>query len=315
MEPEAKYALVGTVALILVALMAWAIVWLLSTGEGRDARRYVVYFRTQSLQGLEPRSDVTMRGIRVGSVIGFRFTPRHPGAIEATIAVDPNAPVRQNTRATIERNFVTGLARMQLSNPDENAPLLVQAPPGEPYPVIAEGESTIQQVSETLTTLASRLGATMQRLDAVLSPENQAAFSETLANLRSASGRIDGLVAKAGGTLGTVDSAAAEVRTLAKSVAGDVHTLARRYDALGASADASVKDFGEAMRKVSADVDRLTQRLDKLAATGDVELRETARSLRSAADALGAAAGRLRDPRQVIYGPAEGALGPGESRR
>jgi hypothetical protein len=30
---------------------------------------------------------------------------------------------------------------------------------------------------------------------------------------------------------------------------------------------------------------------------------------------VGAAAGRLRDPRQIIYGPPEAGLGPGEGGR
>ena len=71
----------------------------------------------------------------------------------------------------------------------------------------------------------------------------------------------------------------------------------------------------EAVRRMSADVNRLSQRADALLAGGNEELRETARAVRSAADSLDAAASRLRDPRQVIYGPAEGSLGPGEKSR
>ena len=50
-------------------------------------------------------------------------------------------------------------------------------------------------------------------------------------------------------------------------------------------------------------------------AGGDAELRATGQSLRRAADSLGAAASRLRDPRQVIYGPPDAALGPREGKR
>jgi hypothetical protein len=63
------------------------------------------------------------------------------------------------------------------------------------------------------------------------------------------------------------------------------------------------------------DVARLAERADRLMASGDVELRTTAQALRNAADALGATAARLRDPGHVIYGPPQGALGPGEGRR
>jgi phospholipid/cholesterol/gamma-HCH transport system substrate-binding protein len=315
MEPEAKYTIVGTAVIVLVALIAAAVVWLRSSGEGADARHYKIYFERQSLEGLELRSYVTMRGIRVGSVSGFRFSSLRPGAVEVLITVDPTTPVRQSTEATVQRHLVTGLATVRLANRTEESPALVQVPAGEPYPVIAEGESPLQHVSETLTQLAARADETMQRINATLSPENRAALSDVLENLRGVSRRADGTLAKVDATLGSLGGAADEVRALARSVAGDARGLAARYGSLGSDAGASVREVSEAVRKMSADVERLSQRADALLAGGDDELRATAQALRSAADSVNAAASRLRDPRQAIFGPAEAGLGPGEGKR
>lgn len=314
MEPEAKYTIVGSAVLILLALLAAALYWLHSSGQGANAEKYKIYFERQSLEGLEPRSYVTMRGVRVGSVTGFRFASQRPGAVEVFVTVDPSTPVLQSTRATIERHLVTGLATVRLENTTEQSPPLTEVPRGETYPVIAEGESTMQHVSSTLTQLAERLDGTLQRLDDVLSPENRAAFKELLNNLRRVSARAEGTLGKADAALGSVGAAAVEVRALATEVAGDARTLTARYDALGADASTSVRDLGEAVRKLSADVEQLSRRADALLASGDVELRSTAQALSAAADSVGAAANRLRDPRQVIYGPVEGSLGPGEKR-
>jgi phospholipid/cholesterol/gamma-HCH transport system substrate-binding protein len=181
--------------------------------------------------------------------------------------------------------------------------------------VIAEGESTMEQVSATLTQLAQRADETMQRLNAVLSPENRAALTEMLDNIRRITRHADGTLSKADAALGSVGSAANEVRALTASVTGDARALAARYDALGVDASVSARELGEAVRRMSADVERLTGRADALLANGDAELRATAQALRSAADSVGVAAGRLRDPGQLIYGPAEGGLGPGEGAR
>jgi phospholipid/cholesterol/gamma-HCH transport system substrate-binding protein len=315
MEPEAKYTLVGAAALILVALVAAAVYWLRSSGEGANAHQFKIYFHQQSLEGLEPRSYVTMRGIRVGSVTGFRFAPNSKGAVEVVISVDPTTPVRRSTSATAERHLVTGLATIQLVNATEDSPLLVEPPPGETLPVIKEGESPMQQMSQTLTQLAQRADDTMRRLNATLTPENVAAFSEILGNLRQVSRRADATLAKADATFVSVGGAAEEVRALASAVKADAGALTQRYEALGSDASASIGEIREAVRKMSADVDRLSQRTDALLSGGNEDLRDTARAVRSAADSLGAAAGRLRDPRQVIYGPAEGSLGPGEPSR
>jgi phospholipid/cholesterol/gamma-HCH transport system substrate-binding protein len=315
MEPEAKYTLVGSVVLILLALIVVAVVWLRSSGEGADALEYKIYFERQSLEGLEPRSAVTMRGMRVGSVTSFRFSSKRPGAVEVFITVDPTTPVRQSTQATVERHLVTGLASVILVNTTEQSPALLEPPSGEPHPVIAEGASPIEQVSETLAQLAQRADETMQRVNSTLSPQNQAALSDVLANLQRFSEQANGTVVKLDTALGSLGGAADEVRALARSAASDTRALASRYDTLGAQATVSAREIGEAMRKMSADVERLAQRADSLLASGDEELRATARALRSAADSLGGVAARLRDPRQVIFGPAEAGLGPGEGVR
>jgi phospholipid/cholesterol/gamma-HCH transport system substrate-binding protein len=315
MEPEAKYTVVGVAVLLLLALLAGAVVWLRSSGEGADARQYKIYFERQSLEGLEPRSYVTMRGMRVGSVTGFRFSAKRPTAVEVFISVEASTPVRQSTRATVERHLVTGLASVRLVNLTEESPPLVQNPPDEPHPVIAEGESPIQQVSATLTQLAQRVDETMQQLNAVLSPENRAAFSEVLQNLRRVAQHADGTLTRADDALGSLGAAADEVRALAGSVAGDARTLTARYDALGSEAAGSVREINAAVRKMSADLERLTRRADELLASGDQDMRATADALRSAADSVGAAASRLRDPRGAIFGPAEGGFGPGEGPR
>ena len=315
METEAKYTIVGSAVLVLLAALVAAALWLRSSGEGNDARQFTIYFERQSLEGLEPRSYVTMRGMRVGSVKSFRFSSRRPGAVEVLVSLEPSTPVLESTRATVERHLVTGLASVRLVNLAELSPPLAKAPPGEAQPVIAEGESTMQQVTSTLAQLALRADGTMQRVDALLSPDNVAALAGTLDNLRRLTQRAEATLARSDQAIGAAGAAADEIRAMARSVAGDVRTLAARYDTLGADAGASVRDLGEAVRRIGADVERLTQRADALLAGGDGELRSTAQALRSAADAVGDAAARLRDPAGVIYGPARAGLGPGEGGR
>ena len=89
-----------------------------------------IYFERQSLEGLQPRSEVRMRGIRVGSVTGFRISSWRPGAVEVMVRVDGAAPVRQSTRAVVERHLVTGIASILLVNLNEESPPLTQAPQG-----------------------------------------------------------------------------------------------------------------------------------------------------------------------------------------
>ena len=97
MEPDARYSLVGTAVLVLLAALAAGVVWLAAAGNNRDTRLFRVHFVKQSLEGLDVRSDVRMKGIRVGDVKSLSFSRQSTGTVEVTLAVDPRAPVLQST--------------------------------------------------------------------------------------------------------------------------------------------------------------------------------------------------------------------------
>lgn len=308
MESEAKYTLVGVAVLVLVGLLVAALLWLRTVGEGADDLHYKIYFERQSLEGLAVRSDVLMRGIRVGAVTGFRFSDRRREAVEVFVSVAPNTPVRTNTQAVVDRHLVTGIASVRLLNPHENAPLLTTVPSGEPYPVIAEGESPFAQVSQTVNELALRASETLQRINTVLSDENQQAIRRALASLEDIAGQT-------GATLLSVKQTAEEVQTLSHSLGADARKLAARYDELGTEATRSAQEVSAAVRTLSADTTRLAQSAEALLASSDAEVRATAQALREAADALAVAARNFDDPRGLLFGPPAGALGPGEGDR
>jgi phospholipid/cholesterol/gamma-HCH transport system substrate-binding protein len=315
MEPEARYVVVGVAVLALFALIAAVIVWLLSSGNAKEVRHYTLAFSHQSLEGLEVNSQVRMKGIRVGSVTSFAFSGRSPGGVEVNVDVDAAAPVRESTRAVVDRNLVTGLATIQLGTTDEDSPLLHVAAADKQPVVIPEGESQMQQFSQTMSQLAQRADETMQRIDATLSPANQAAIGETLANLRTASRGANVVEARLDTTLAAIVRSADALQGSMAVATGDFHRLVDRYDDFGARADSSLGDATAAIHALSADVTSLTIRTEDALGDADVEVQRTGPRLRSAADALGATSIRLADPRALLFGPNPASLGPGEATR
>ena len=315
MEPEAKYTFVGALVLVLLGLVAAALVWLASSGQRTDVQSYRIYFARQSLEGLDVRSDVRMKGIRVGAVTGFSFSTERPGTVVVMVGIAPATPVTESTRAVVERNLVTGLATIRLQNLSENSPAVKRPEPGDPDAVIAEGASQLQQFSETVNDLAQRADDTLRRINSTLSTENQAAIGQTLVNLRDLSQNANGLVKRLDSTLVSIGQVADGVRTSTTSLSGDVHRLVDRYDTLGAETTAGIKDVSVAVRQVSSDVSELSRRTESLLTDTDVEVRLTGQQLRGTADALGVAARKFRDPRATFFGPGQASLGPGEDRR
>ena len=237
-----------------------AVLWLRSTGDERDDRFYKIYFVNQSLEGMQIRSDVKMRGIRVGAVTGFRISTRRPGAVEVVVRVDADAPVRRSTRAVVERHLITGIASIRLLNLDETSPPLTEMPEGEAYPLIAEGASELEQFSQSVSQLAQHAGETMQRINTTLSAENQRALTEVLKNLQRLSSHAEKSLAGLERTLEAVGGAAEEVRAASRSVGEDAHQVALRYDKLGEESTVAVREAAASIRQMSADVARVSQR-------------------------------------------------------
>jgi ABC-type transporter Mla subunit MlaD len=310
MEPQARYTVVGASVLIVLAIVVAALAWLLASGNGKEVRHYTVSFTRQSLEGLQANSEVHMHGIRVGSVMRLGFSKQRPGAVDVVIAVDATAPVRVATRAIVDRNLVTGIALLRLETPQEDSPPLDAA-----HASIPEGESQLQQFSQAMNQLAQHADDTIQRIGALLSPDNQVVVAETLDNLRVASRDAGALARRADRTLASLERTAGAVESATAVASGDFHRLADRYDAVGAQAGASLADAASAVRQVGGDVSRLTGRTEDFLGDAAIELRITGEQLRSAADALGTTSGKLGDPRTALLGPRAADLGPGEQGR
>jgi phospholipid/cholesterol/gamma-HCH transport system substrate-binding protein len=312
MEPEARYTVVGVAVLLLAALAVAVAVWLLKFGNGGEVRLYTVYFAHQSLAGVQEDGEVLMKGLHVGRVRHFAFSQSHAGAVEMVLELDANAPVRVSSRAVVDRNLLTGAASVDLVTADENSPRLLAVPAGEAHPVIAEGESDMDQIRQTVTRLGQRADQVLERIGATLSPENQAALSDSLVSLRGALRGAAVTEATANSTLVAIGRAAQSLETTTGAASADLHRLADRYDQLGAQAGRRLDDATAVVQQVGGDVSRLAGRAEGVAENADIELRVTGEKVRSAADALADTSRGLGNPRALLLGPARGSLGPGE---
>lgn len=320
MEPQARYALVGIVILVLAAALVVFILWLNRAGLERDTKPFLVFFRHQSLDGLQVNSDVKMRGIKVGYVARYQIEEGDVNAVRVVIRVAADTPVRKSTQATIVRNLVTGLAAIHLINTDEKSPPNTEPPPGLPYPVIAEAEGT-QEVTDALSRFAEEGVKTLEQLQLVLTDDNIARIRGTLSNLENLTLQLEQqapalreallAVTQAAGEL---TAAGATVSRAAKGLDHHVGEIAQGTKEALAEARQTLAEARKRLVSLERDLGAVAGNLERLSDTGNLELQATARELRAAADSLSRTARRLEDPRAVLFGPHAGELGPGEKR-
>ena len=312
METEGRYTLVGALVLLVIALMTAAIVWLAGAADTIAYQTYTIYFRKQSLDGLALGSPVKMRGIKIGTVDGYRFAQGGDEAVSVTARIDEGVPVHQGAAAYIKRNLVTGIASVEIDNGPSNAPLLNEAPKGERYPVIAEGSSNIDKVATAVSRLAVNGAQVLERMNTLLSEDNQRAISQTLANLNDLSGHLAANKQNLDATLQGIRDASAEFRTASASIGQAATRAEGSLAGVGQNADAALKQTVAALAALQRDASLISERIQQLSETGTLEMTNVSRDVRTSADALTTAGQRLSNPRAILFGPGQKQLGPGE---
>jgi phospholipid/cholesterol/gamma-HCH transport system substrate-binding protein len=306
--------LVGTIIVILCGALVVFVLWLNRTGLQRDTDPYVIYFRQQSLDGLQVNSDVKMRGIKVGYVVSFSIVRKEVTAVRVLVRLDSGTPVRTSTEATIVRNLVTGLAQIHLVNTNPDSPPLGEPPEGTPYPVIGEARSGYDEFTDALGRFAEEGVKTLERIQLVLTDDNIARLRGTLSNLENLTLRLEQQTGKVGDALTAVTRAADDFRALSAKLDRSATSLDGNFATLSKDASRTLETTRQALASLQRDVASVTASVERLSGSGDQELRATAQELRAAADSLSRTARRLEDPAAALFGPNPGELGPGEAR-
>ena len=215
MEIRARYIQIGLFTLAVIVAGFVFVYWLHATGGLRDRTVYRVRFQN-SVSGLLTGSAVLFNGIRVGEVTAFHLDPREPGEVMVTIAVQPDTPVRADTKVEMDFQGLAGAATISLKGGAPTAPTLA-ASRGQPPLLVADAAAT-----QTMTQSAREV---LRRFDAILA-DNSEPLRGAIANLNTFSGvlarnsdRFDGIIAGLERLTGGGAKAAPTIYDLASPVA------------------------------------------------------------------------------------------------
>ena len=181
METRANYALIGAFVLMAVAAVVGFALWLGSSQFNRDYAIYDVIF--PGPVSLEEGASVRYIGIKVGEVETVRIDRRDASMVRARLRVDRSTPVKSDSTAIIDFAGITGVTFVQINaGSDDAGPLLPQ--PYQDIPVIQAGETPLAALFDGGAEIVGQAGVTIDQLSELLTDENIAAMSETLANVR-----------------------------------------------------------------------------------------------------------------------------------
>ncbi|MCL6285452.1 MlaD family protein [Ruegeria sp. 2012CJ41-6] len=203
METKANYLLIGafTLAGILGAFLF--VLWLAKVNVDKQYAYYDILF--DDVSGLSTAGDVRYNGLPVGQVTALNLDKDDPSKVRVKIQVDADTPVKTDTTATLESQGVTGVSYIDLSGGSTTAK------PMQQDGVIKSKRSALQSIFKGAPELMTKAVTLLEDLDKMVDQKNREAVTKTLANLESASGRLNDVLSDVEGLSGDIRKTASEV--------------------------------------------------------------------------------------------------------
>lgn len=230
METQARYMLVGVFTVLCLLAGLGFTLWLAKVQLNRTFTQYDIVFDT--VAGLGQASAVQYNGVDVGKVLTIELGRADPAKVRVRIEIYASTPIRVDTMATLASQGVTGVSYVALEGGNAASASLRPLPPAS-VAVIASKPSVMQGLITDAPDLLAEAILLMKDIRGFTTPENGAAVTEILENVKMATARIDDManrvdtmMAAAQTTLARADTALAKAEK-AFTTADDTLTEAK----------------------------------------------------------------------------------------
>ncbi len=280
METKVSYSIVGAFVLVLTAVMVAVVLWLASGGAWQKDYDYFWAIENESVAGLNLNAPVKYNGVDVGKVTRIDLDRANPQRVTLTFAIEHHTPVKEDTIAVLKSQGLTGITYVELSGGTQASPPLIAFAPNR-YPVIQTKPSLSARLENVLTSVLGKVDSTSNNINAILSPDNQAAFKNILSNTAQATAKLGPLIDKVG------------------TNADAVGKMGRDLSSAGANASKAADGLGSSVKRLGTEtlpeIEHLLGELSTLSA-----------SLRRLSEQT------TRDPSGLLFGRTPVPNGPGE---
>jgi phospholipid/cholesterol/gamma-HCH transport system substrate-binding protein len=326
METRAHYVAVGAFVLVMVALGFVAVMWIARSSLNTQYAHYDIYFKGP-VTGLRNGAPVEYNGVPVGRVADIKIVPfqakqaeeeeddagaaaatggESPATmIRVTAEIDSSVEIKQDARASVETNILSGVSYILIVKGTQQAPV-VTAKAGQRYPVIVSHRSRLASVVARAPELLEKADQALEAANKLLGEKNRQAFAESLDNIRTFT---KGLAER--------NQDIAELTGNAKKAAASLSDLADNIDKSYAGPDG----IGNKLATAITDIDKFTKNLTETNHQLQAALQDVRPGLRSFSSqtlpnvgilvgearqlvsGLGRLSGELeRDPSRILFG-------------
>jgi phospholipid/cholesterol/gamma-HCH transport system substrate-binding protein len=285
MERNAHYALVGLISLLLVMATIIFVFWLARFQFTKQYDIYDVDFKGP-VRGLSSGGEVYFNGIKVGQVTKLSLDKLDPNRVVARIRTSSDAPVREDSLATLEPLGITGVNYIQISAGTVSKPLLKDTVPSNTVPVIHTKEGALESLLQGGGDVLTRTVEALDRVNKLLSDKNIAAVSTTLTDVQSVADEIKNqkqMLSDLDATIKSLDQTSQHIQQLSDSATNLVNGDGKRTLKNAADAAEQLKGVAE---DAKATLGKLQGPTTDFATNGLPRISSAIVSLQTAAESL-----------------------------
>ncbi len=237
-----KYKLGVFLTVATVLLIGTIIVFAgLSVTENQD--EYFIYFE-ESVAGLELGAPVKLGGVNVGTVQSVRVNPDNVEQIEVRITVEPDTPVKKDSRAYLNLQGITGLQYVELRDSTKASPRLKEGG------TIPAGESMLAKFSTKADDMLRKVDKVLDNVLVLTGEENQKAIGSTLQHVESMVRSIDKMSVELAEVVIEINRLLKENRGPIRRTINSVDDVAARVDTMVGSANVLLVELTKSIEGV-----------------------------------------------------------------
>jgi phospholipid/cholesterol/gamma-HCH transport system substrate-binding protein len=280
METRANFVLIGafTVAAIVGAFLF--VMWIAGYGTPGGRVRYQVIFNG-SVSGLTEGALVLFNGLKVGDVSRLSVDKTDPKRVIAEIDVEAGTLIKNDTKARLETQGLTGGAAIELSGGEANAPAL-EGQNGRPA-VLYAGPSQFQTIIDNVENLSGKANSVLDQAQFIIS-DNSGSIHATIKNAEVFSKALADNAPGINAALKTVADLGKQIEPLASRL----QTLSEDADSLVKAIDTDkVRSIVDNAQSVAGKANTFLDGANKLLADNSDAVHSTLTNLDEFAKALG----------------------------
>ena len=303
METRAKHITVGLFVLLVILGIAGFCLWAANVQTKQDYSSYFTRF-SGSVAQLRVDSSVLFGGIPVGRVTDVRIDPDNSELARVDISVRNGTPIRKDSQASLELQGIAGGVALQISRGSRDAAML------QPGQEIMSAASPLERLAKKLPSLLDQASNVADRLNTMLSDDNQKAFTEAIqnlqqlsANLNKATEHVPEVVNTAQQTLQNLANASDAFQKLAVQLQGTAGNMQGDVQHTTQDISKAAQNFAEAANRLTAMLDENRAPLKQFTGSALYQTTELVSDLRQLVSSMSRIAQQIeRDPARFLLG-------------